>query len=60
MVIQHWILLAGCWDAPNRSLHKAAKTIARYALHIATAFAEGSLKHLAEAIYVRLMRMGDV
>jgi len=50
MVIQHWILLAGCWDNPNRSLHKSAKTIARYALHIATAFAQGQGKQLVSAI----------
>jgi hypothetical protein len=50
MVIQHWILLTGCWHVPNRSLHKAAKTIARYALHIAVAFAKGGRERLVEAI----------
>jgi len=27
VVIQHWILLAGCWQFPGRSFFKAAKTL---------------------------------
>jgi hypothetical protein len=26
-VVQHWILVAGCWNQPNRSLVKAAKAV---------------------------------
>jgi hypothetical protein len=27
LLIQHWLLLAGCWDMPNRSLVKAARVV---------------------------------
>ena len=35
MVVQHWILVACCWQYPDRSLTKAAQTIRRLALHLA-------------------------
>ena len=38
MLIQHWILLAGCWQYPDRSLFKAVKTIQRLAMNLACAF----------------------
>lgn len=50
MLIQHWILLAGCWQYPNRSLFKAVKTIQRHAMNLACAFASGSMKRLLEAL----------
>lgn len=34
MLIQHWLLLVSCWHYPDRSLHKASKTIQRYACQI--------------------------
>jgi hypothetical protein len=37
MLIQHWLLLIGCWAYPNRSLIKAAQTIRQHALHLASA-----------------------
>lgn len=52
MVIQHWILLTGCWRQLSRSLPKAAKTIARHALHLAVAFAKGTPERLVEAISI--------
>ena len=50
MIIQHWILLCGCWCYPNRSLQKAAKTVASHALHLATAFASGEVQRLVFAL----------
>ena len=38
MLIQHWLLLISCWAYPNRSLTKAAQTIQKHALHLASAF----------------------
>ncbi|MBI5350142.1 MAG: IS4 family transposase [Chloroflexi bacterium] len=38
MLIQHWLLLVGCWCYPDRSLHKASKTIQRYACQILNSF----------------------
>jgi len=37
MVIQHWLLLVGCWTYPDRSLVKAAQTVRAFALALACA-----------------------
>ena len=39
MIIQHWLLLVGCWAYPNRSLVKAAQTIRSYAQMLLCAMA---------------------
>src|SRR5205085_10980674 len=39
MVVQHWLVLTGCWAAPDRSLVKAAQTVRHHALHLASALA---------------------
>jgi len=36
MLIQHWVLLTGCWSFPDRSLVKAAQTLRLHALHLAS------------------------
>ena len=33
-LIQHWLLLLGCWQNENRSLVKAAKALRKHAFHI--------------------------
>jgi hypothetical protein len=50
MLIQHWILLAGCWEYPDRSLFKAVKTIQKHAMNLACAFASGCADRLYEAL----------
>jgi len=50
MIIQHWILLAGCWQYPGRSLFKAVKTIQKHAMNLACAFASGTRKRLLETL----------
>lgn len=52
MLIQHWILLAGCWEYPNRSLFKAVKTIQKHAMNLACAFASGCADRLYEALEI--------
>ncbi len=37
MVVQHWLLLVGCWTYPDRSLVKAAQTVRAFALALACA-----------------------
>ena len=37
MVVQHWLLLTGCWAYPDRSLVKVAQTVRLHALHLASA-----------------------
>jgi hypothetical protein len=39
-LVQHWILLVGCWSQPDRSLVKAAQTIRQHAVHLASTFAQ--------------------
>jgi hypothetical protein len=36
-LIQHWLLLLGCWDRPDRSLVRAAHTVQQFALSLALA-----------------------
>lgn len=42
MLVQHWVLLTGCWQTPNRSLVKAAKLVAKYAYALASVFQDCS------------------
>jgi hypothetical protein len=39
MVVQHWLLLTGCWAYPDRSLVKAAQTVRQHTMHLASALA---------------------
>jgi hypothetical protein len=48
MLVQHWVFLVSCWAYPDRSLTKAAQTVQKHALHLASAFA--SVQRLAEAL----------
>jgi hypothetical protein len=52
VIIQHWIILQGCWRFPNRSLTKAAATIRKHAIHLAVAFASGAVQRLIEALQI--------
>jgi hypothetical protein len=38
MLVQHWVFLCACWRYPNRSLVKAAQTVAKYAFALAAVF----------------------
>lgn len=37
-LVQHWLVLVGCWHQPDRSLGKAAHAIQAHAPHLAAAF----------------------
>jgi hypothetical protein len=43
MVVQHWLLLIGCWSHGDRSLVKASRIVRRYALPLAVALPERHL-----------------
>ncbi len=49
MLVQHWLFLVSCWQYPDRSLHKAAHTVRKLALYLASVF--GSTRRLRGAIY---------
>jgi hypothetical protein len=42
MLVQHWVFLISCWRVPNRSLFKAAQTVAKYAAALAMVFHDRS------------------
>lgn len=39
VLVQHWIVLVGCWHLPDRSRIKAAQALQGHALHLAATFA---------------------
>ena len=39
LLVQHWVFLVSCWASPDRSLTKAAQTVQKHALHLASTFA---------------------
>ena len=43
MIVQHWLLLVGCWSHADRSLVKASRTVRRYALPLAVALPDSHL-----------------
>lgn len=57
MVIQQWLIHAGCWHDPWRSLFKAAEVVRREANRIMVALYEGGLERVLRSI-VRGMRTG--
>lgn len=42
VLVQHWVILTGCWHCPNRSLVKAGQTVRARALDLLDALAEPS------------------
>lgn len=38
VIVQHWLVLIGCWRQPDRSMVKAAQAIQGHALHLAATF----------------------
>jgi hypothetical protein len=43
MIVQHWLLLVGCWSRPERSLIKASATVRQHALSLALTLEHGHL-----------------
>ena len=58
MVVQHWVLLASCWQYPDRSLRKAAQTVQKHALHLASAFQTHTALEAALTIIQRCLASG--
>jgi hypothetical protein len=52
MIVQHWMLLIGCWQYPDRSFTKASKAIRRHAMTLAVAFAKESVEDLIEVLEI--------
>lgn len=60
MIVQHWLLLTGCWHAPDRSLPKAAKLVRQFAQRLANALHAGgrSLRRVLTQVHTRLVQAG--
>lgn len=59
MLLQHWLLLTGCWQAPDRSLPKAAKLVRQAARNLAQAMlSPRRLRTSLRALVQRLERAG--
>ncbi len=52
VLVQHWVILLGCWNHPNRSLIKAAQVIRDLVPLLAVSF--GHLSKLTEALRIIL------
>jgi len=51
LLIQHWVMVTSLWRYPDRSAWKAAQTLRKHALHLASAFVQG-VYALGEALKV--------
>jgi len=51
VLVQHWVVVTSLWRYPNRSVWKAAQTLRRHALHLASAFVAG-LAALSAALQI--------
>ncbi len=58
MLVQHWLVLTGCWAYPDRSLVKAAQTVRQHALHLASALACPQLLEQAIGVIHRCLAAG--
>ncbi len=58
LVIQHWLLLLGCWDRPDRSLVRAAQTVREHALGLVQALGQPARLRQALAALVRCLGVG--
>jgi len=58
MIVQHWIMLVGCWAYADRSLAKAAATVRKHAICLATALRCGGQLALAIEIIAACLAVG--
>jgi hypothetical protein len=58
MLVQHWLLLMGCWERANRSWVKAAQTIQKHALHLASHIQQTTPLIEAITVIVRTLASG--
>jgi hypothetical protein len=60
MIVQHWLLLTGCWAAPDRSLPKAATVLRQQIHHLVAGMRAGGQRLLdgLEAVRRRLAQAG--
>ncbi len=57
-LLQHWLLVVGCWQYPDRSLPKALLTLRHHIGHIANRPCLRRLVAVGERLYGRLPLLG--
>ena len=57
VVLQHWLLLAGCWQYPARSLRKAAKAVRGMALALASSLTNAAALRRCIGVIARCLRV---
>lgn len=57
-VVQHWLVVAGCWQQPRRSLRKAARVVRQQSLGLAAALADRVALEGVIRVTVRCMAVG--
>ncbi len=58
LVVQQWLFLVSCWAYPDRSLPKAAQSVRKHALHLASAFGNTAATSRAIATIQRCLAAG--
>jgi hypothetical protein len=58
LLVQHWVVLTGCWDQPDRSLVQAAQTVRTQAMHLLSTLSATRLLRRALTIIHRTLRAG--
>lgn len=58
MLIQHWLLLVACWEQADRSWVKAAQTIQKHALHLASHIRQTAQLNEAITVLARSLASG--
>ena len=58
LLVQHWVVLTGCWDRPDRSLVKAAHTLRAHAMHLLSALCSAPQLRRALTTIHRCLRAG--
>ena len=57
-VVQHWLVVAGCWQQPRRSLRKAARVVRQQSLALAATLADRGALAAVIQVTVACMAVG--
>jgi hypothetical protein len=58
LLVQHWVVLTGCWQHADRSLAQAAQTVRTQAMHLLSTLRATRLLRRALTIIHRSLRAG--
>jgi hypothetical protein len=58
LLVQHWVVITGCWRTPDRSLVQAAQTVRTQAMHLLSTLGATRLLRRALTIIHHALRAG--